>query len=88
MPQRYTQRILSHIADARYEASSVRELLDDLNIPQEDAESFTQAINTLLEAGQVISGSADTIALPPPGDTMIGSFRRHEKGFGFLMPDS
>ncbi len=87
MPQRYTQRILSHIADARYEPSTVDELLHDLNISNDDAESFTQAIDQLLDAGQVISGSSDTIALPPPGGTMIGTFRRHEKGFGFLMPD-
>ena len=87
MPERYTQKFLSHIADRRYAPSSVDELIDDLNVPAEHAEAFKSAIAELLEAGQVVRGNNETIALPPPGKTMIGTFRRHERGFGFLVPD-
>ncbi|MEM8737681.1 MAG: VacB/RNase II family 3'-5' exoribonuclease [Planctomycetota bacterium] len=87
MPQRYAHRILDHIADRRYAPSTARELIQDLDISEGQAEQFRSAIDGLLEAGQVVRGTADTIALPPPGKNMVGTFRRHEKGFGFLVPD-
>ena len=87
MPERYARRILDHIADRRYAPSTVVELVEELAVPEDQVESFQIAVDTLLEAGQVVRGTADTIALPPPGKDMVGTFRRHEKGFGFLMPD-
>ena len=87
MPDRYARRILDHIADRRYAPSTVVELVEDLGIPEDQVASFQIAVDGLLEAGQVVRGTADTIALPPPGKNMVGTFRRHEKGFGFLMPD-
>ena len=35
----------------------------------------------------MVCGSADTIGLPPVGDEVIGRFRSHERGFGFVVPD-
>ncbi|MEM6852951.1 MAG: VacB/RNase II family 3'-5' exoribonuclease [Planctomycetota bacterium] len=87
MPDRYTRRILDHIADRRYAPSTVQELVEELSIPEDQQDDFVSAIDELLEANQVVRGTADTIALPPPGKDMIGTFRRHEKGFGFLVPD-
>jgi len=87
MPDRYTRRILDHIADRRYAPSTVQELVEELAIPEDQQDGFVSAIDELLEAKQVVRGTADTIALPPPGKDMIGTFRRHEKGFGFLVPD-
>ena len=87
MIQRYARRILDHIADRRYAPSTVVELVEELSIPEDQVAAFQLAVDDLLEAGQVVRGTADTIALPPPGKNMVGTFRRHEKGFGFLMPD-
>ncbi|MEM7626589.1 MAG: ribonuclease R [Planctomycetota bacterium] len=87
MSQRHASRILDHIADRRYAPSTVRELVDELAVSDEQVDAFRSAIDELLASGQVVRGSADTIALPPPGKNMVGTFRRHEKGFGFLMPD-
>ncbi len=87
MSDRYTRRILDHIADRRYAPSTVQELVEELTIPEDQQDDFVSAIDELLEAKQVVRGTADTIALPPPGKDMVGTFRRHEKGFGFLVPD-
>ncbi|MEO1235264.1 MAG: VacB/RNase II family 3'-5' exoribonuclease [Planctomycetota bacterium] len=87
MPQRHARRILDHIADQRYSPSTARELIEDLAVPEDQADLFRAAIDELLANGQVVRGTADTIALPPPGKNMVGTFRRHEKGFGFLVPD-
>jgi ribonuclease R len=87
MPKRFSRRILNHLADARYEPRTIAQLAEDLNIPDDEFDEFRQAVHQLLEAGHLIRGSEDTVALPPPGKEMIGSFRRHERGFGFIMPD-
>lgn len=87
MHNRFTRRILSHMADTRYEPRTLRELARDLNIAADQLAEFKQAADQLLEEGQVIRGSTDTIALPPPGKEVVGSFRLHERGFGFVVPD-
>ncbi len=87
MPQRYTKSILRHIANTRYEPRTLRQLAQDLGITDADFSQFKEAAENLLEDGCVILGSSDTIALPPPGKEMVGIFRAHERGFGFLQPD-
>ncbi len=87
MPQRYTSSILKHIANTRYEPRTLRQLAQDLGVSDADFGEFEVAAQGLLEDGCVILGSSDTIALPPPGKHMVGVFRAHEKGFGFLQPD-
>ncbi len=87
MPQRYTSSILRHIADTRYEPRTLRQLAQDLGVSDTDFSQFKDAAESLLQDGCVILGSSDTIALPPPGKEMVGVFRAHEKGFGFLQPD-
>jgi ribonuclease R len=87
MPKRFSRRILNHMADTRYEPRTIRQLARDLNIPDDEYDLFCQAAEQLLEQGDLIRGSEETISLPPPGKEMIGSFRRHERGFGFLVPD-
>ena len=87
MPKRFSRRILNHMADTRYEPRTIQQLAHDLNIPDDEFDLFRQAAEQLLEAGDIIRGSENTISLPPPGKVMIGNFRRHERGFGFIVPD-
>jgi ribonuclease R len=88
MSERFSRRILEHIADRRYEPRTVRQLAHDLSIGEEQLKEFQEAADQLLEEGQLVLGSADTIGLPPPGREMVGVFRLHERGFGFLAPDA
>ncbi|MEX0744817.1 MAG: VacB/RNase II family 3'-5' exoribonuclease [Phycisphaeraceae bacterium] len=87
MPERFARRILEHLADQRYEPRTAHQLAQDLSIPSEEQPMFEEAVRQLLEEGQVIAGTADTLLLPPPGRTMVGIFRKHERGFGFIVPD-
>ncbi|MEX0886286.1 MAG: ribonuclease R, partial [Phycisphaeraceae bacterium] len=87
MPERYSRRILEHIADRRYQPRTMHQLADDLSIPPPEHDAFEQAVRELLGEGQAVLGSAETLVLPPPGQTMVGRFRRHERGFGFIIPD-
>ena len=88
MPTRYTRRIMEHVADRRYEPVTVDQLAADLSVPSDQFDQFRDAVADLHQDGQVVLGNDDTIALPPPGKSMVGVFRGHERGFGFLVPDS
>ncbi len=87
MPSRYANRILRHIANTRYEPRTLHQLAQDLGVDNAELDPFKEAAERLLADGEVILGTSDTIALPPPGKEMIGVFRGHEKGFGFIQPD-
>lgn len=87
MPDRFARRILDHLSDRRYQPRNLRQLIDDLNITAEHRADFTKAVEDLLKKDQLVCGSADTIGLPPVGDEVIGRFRSHERGFGFVVPD-
>ena len=88
MVEKQKARILEHVASRHYTPGTVDELCAAMKIPAAHRDAFAEAIDHLLDEGHVVAGTEDTIALPPPGDTMIGTLRRHEKGFGFLAPDN
>ncbi len=87
MPLRYSRLILSHLSDTRYRPRTTRQLAEELGVPEDDFDRFRAAVDELAEEGQVVLGTADTVALPPPGREMIGTLRLHERGFGFVVPD-
>jgi len=88
MPDRFARRILDHLSDRRYQPRTLRQLMADLAIPEDQRDDFAQAVQQLLDNSQLVCGSTDTIGLPPVGDEMVGRFRSHERGFGFIVPDS
>src|SRR5690606_37281263 len=71
----------------RYIPRTIDELARDLSIPPDQLKAFRAAVELLLEEGQVVLGSARTIVLPPPGRELLGVFRKHDRGFGFVTPD-
>ena len=87
MPERFRQRILEHISDVRYDPRTADQLAKDLSVTDEDREAFGESIDHLLQEGTATLGSDDTLGLPPVGKEMVGTFRKHERGFGFLIPD-
>jgi ribonuclease R len=88
MPQRFTRRIVQHLQDRSYSPQRVRQLANALGVDASDHAAFREAVEKLAAEGQVVIGGADTVALPPPGREMTGRFKLHEKGFGFVIPDT
>ena len=82
------RRILSHVADRRYEPRQIRQLAHELGILPEQHQDFHDSVHELIEQRQVVLGAADTVVLPPPGRTVIGTFRPARGGFGFVMPEA
>jgi ribonuclease R len=88
MIDRIKHRILSHVADRRYEPRQWRHLAHELGIPPEQHKDFQASVDELVEEGKVVLGAADTVVLPPPGAEVIGTFRKARGGFGFVVADS
>ncbi len=88
MSDRHTSRILDHIADRRYEPRTLRQLMAELGVPKDQHDDFRSAADRLLGEGQIVLGSENTVGLPPVGDEMVGTYRSHERGFGFIVPDA
>jgi len=87
MVERFKQVILRHVTHERYEPQAVQELAGDLGIDSGDREGFREAVQELADDGQVVLNDMDTVLLPPPGREVVGIFRKHERGFGFIVPD-
>jgi ribonuclease R len=85
---RFSRRILDHLADRRYQPLKDNELAHALGIPIAELDDFKHSIKKMLAAGQIVAGTSEVIALPPVGREMLGSFRLNERGFGFIVPDS
>ncbi|QDU72800.1 ribonuclease R [Mucisphaera calidilacus] len=87
MSERIRAAIVRHLSDRRYRPSSLSQLAKQLNIDPEDQQDFEQAVKHLIKDKQLVLGSADTLALPPPGREVTGRFSLHPRGFGFITPD-
>lgn len=87
MSNRYKSMVLQHISNRTYEAGQMRKIAEDLGVPAEDFNDFQNVVRQLVDAGQVVIGTGEKIALPPMGKVVTGKIRVHEKGFGFIIPD-
>ncbi len=82
------QRILQHVGHQAYRPQAARELAEAIGVGDDDYAAFAAAIHEMVDAGQVIVGVNDTVTLPPLGNEVVGKFKRHERGFGFIIPDT
>jgi ribonuclease R len=87
MVQLHKARILQHVKHKSYQPRRVEALAEELNVGLGDLPAFRQAVEELVESGQVVIGASDTLALPPLGRTVTGRFRLNDRGFGFVIPD-
>jgi ribonuclease R len=88
MPDRYSRRILQHLADSRYRPQGIRDLAKSLGVDPDSFNLFETSVQQLIQQGQVVLGPSDTVIVPPPGREMTGTFRLSGRGFGFIVPDS
>jgi ribonuclease R len=87
MPTRYSKRLIMHLSHRSYEPSDVERLADDLQIAPDERQDFVAAVRELAERGEVVWGDNELVTLPPIGNEVIGSFKKNERGFGFIIPE-
>ncbi|MEX0742554.1 MAG: RNB domain-containing ribonuclease, partial [Phycisphaeraceae bacterium] len=87
MAERFKPRILAHVSHRNYSPQQINDVAEELGVPTDEQPEFREAVEQLVEAGHVVVGASDTLALPPMGPEVVGRFKLHERGFGFIMPD-
>jgi ribonuclease R len=89
MPLKYQKRLLAHLSHDTYKPTDAAALGRDLQI--EDQTEFEKALADMAEQGLIDINPAGQVRLPSVGSMggeMVGSFRSHPKGFGFVQPDA
>ncbi|MGP1346251.1 MAG: ribonuclease R family protein [Phycisphaerales bacterium] len=86
MALRFKKRLMMHMEHSSYEASTITRLAEDLRVDPEDREAFEAAVEAMAEHGEVLLGDDGLVTLPPIGHEVVGNFRKHPKGFGFIIP--
>jgi len=82
-------RILRHLGRKDYRPQRPRKLARAMGLEEKEYGSFRAAVKELMRAGRVVLGGGNNLMLPAAGTgTIIGSFRGHQRGFGFVVPDS
>ncbi|MFG0258431.1 MAG: ribonuclease R family protein [Phycisphaerales bacterium JB043] len=86
MPTRFFDRILRRLTTHPEGYAHIRDLAQELRIDDADFPDFEAAVQQLAERGEVLFGTDRILELPPPGDEVVGTFRKNPKGFGFIVP--
>lgn len=81
----WTQVILQYIADHRERPLKLRALARVLGVPDDAYAGFRQVVRDLLAAGRVVLGSGRRLEAPEPADRIVGVYRAHARGFGFVQ---
>ena len=88
MARQFQHRILQHIRHRAYQPQQLQALASDLGVEDKDYDAFVAAVEELADDGQVLMGASDTVALPSIGREVTGKFKRNDRGFGFVIPDT
>jgi ribonuclease R len=81
-------RILRHLSGKDYRPQHVQGLASEMGVEESRYDDFRSAVKELMRAGRVIRGGGNCVMLPSGSDQIIGSFRGHARGFGFVVPDA
>ncbi|MCH7793286.1 MAG: hypothetical protein IID31_13525, partial [Planctomycetes bacterium] len=89
MPLKYQKRLLAHLAHDTYTPADADTLVRDLQV--EDETEFRDALDLMAEQGLININQRGQARLPSIGSMgpeIVGNFRSHPKGFGFVQPDA
>lgn len=82
------QRILDHLATPKYRPLARPELAKAMRIHSKERNQLRQALLNLQQAGKVVQLRKNRWALPDTKETLAGTLRMTDKGFGIFIPDS
>ena len=87
-PEDMSRRILEYVSSKQYRPEHMQRLARSLGIDQTEYSVFREAVKELMRAGRVVIGGNNQIMLPDRPGLIIGRYRGHDRGFGFLVPES
>ena len=81
-------RILSYMREKAYKPLLLSELVTVLDVPKEDIPVFISLLNHMEEEGLVIKTRKERYGVPERMGLIVGRFQAHERGFGFVIPET
>lgn len=78
--------VLDIISSPHYVPMKAKELAMVLNVKKEDREELNEVLDALLSDGKIMVTKRGKYK-KPDSDHVIGTFERHEKGFGFVTSE-
>jgi len=86
----YEEAVLALVGRVDYRPAKARVIARRLGASKDEAAEVKGAIKRLVAAGRLVYGDARQVQLPgatvTSGNRVVGVFRRHESGFGFVRP--
>ncbi|NLX21512.1 MAG: ribonuclease R [Phycisphaerae bacterium] len=87
-PQGIPEKILRHVTSGGYRPQKPRRLAHAMGVADREYPAFRAAVKELMRAGRIVQGGGNCVMLPDAKDRIVGSFRGHARGFGFVVPDA
>lgn len=97
MTLKYEKRLIGHLKHERYEPSTIETLAADLGIDPDERNDFAAAVQDLVvrkllvfadTQGKPVAAEQRKVVLPKMGDEVEGVFRKNQRGFGFVIPNT
>ncbi len=88
MSEDLPQRILKHLSQRGYQPQKTRALAQSMGIADQEYNEFRRAVKDLMAGGRIVLGSKHAVMLPEPSREVVGTYRGHPRGFGFVVPQS
>ncbi len=76
------------MGDKTYRPVQLRRLAQTIGVHEHEFNEFRIAVKTLMKAGRIVLGANEAVMLPEGAKTIVGRFRGHARGFGFVIPES
>jgi ribonuclease R len=70
-----------------YRPRTVEQIAQALGVGHVEQEGFHAECRALMRTGRVVLGADDTLLPPGGAGTIIGTYRGHARGFGFVVPE-
>jgi ribonuclease R len=81
-------RIQSLLAASNYQPLRANEIIAALKVPPNDRGLARRTLDHLLQKGVIVRIRKDRFVLPSEADLVTGRIQMHERGFGFVTPES
>jgi ribonuclease R len=88
MPDPTSERILKFIGASTYRPQKVRALARSMGVEEEEYGEFRESIKSLMRSGRIVLGGGNAVMLPRTPGMIVGTYRAHARGFGFVVPES
>lgn len=83
-PEEWRRRLLHYIATHPDRPQKVRPLARALEVSEAHYSQFRDLVRAMLEDGDLVLGPGRNLILPERSGTLVGIFRPHPRGFGFI----